>query len=139
MKTWIKATIIAMMALLSSSCTVWWDDEFFEDDSYYLFEDRTWSKIIETRDYAYFVCYEFYKDGSYTYWFLEDDGRVTYSIESGRWEVYKSGHRDEITLTYHGHSDTYDVDEFLEGLSDRNSSSEINAYKRDIDNLYYHH
>ena len=100
MKTLIKATIIALLAIISTSCD--FESTYDEDDAYYLFNGKTWSRIEERpHSYYYFVCYEFHNDGTYTYWF-------------------------------------YDVDEFLDGLSDHNSYSVIEDYKRTIDELYHY-
>ncbi len=139
MKAWIKATIVALLAIFSSSCTFEYDDE--ERDAYYMFAEKTWSRIEERYGYYYFVCYEFCKDGSYTYWFYEDDEHEPfpiYGIENGRWEVISHGiNKDDIRLYCRGGSDTYDVDLFLEGLTTTNFRSDINDYKRIIDELYH--
>lgn len=141
MKAWIKAIIIALLALFTASCTIEFNDDDCEDDAYYLFEGRTWSRIVEERGYYYFVCYDFYRDGTFTYWYYEDDSRspALFSIESGHWDVHSHGCIDEITISRSGIKDVYDVDDFLRGLSDCNSNREINDYKRLIDDLYYHH
>ena len=140
MKTLIKATIIALFALISTSCD--FESTYDEDDAYYLFNGKTWSRIEESpHSYYYFVCYEFHNDGSYTYWFYEDDVRAPgpgFSIESGRWEIISHGHKDDIKLYGRGREDIYDVDDFLDGLSDHNSYSVIEGYKRTIDELYHY-
>lgn len=140
MKTWIKATIVALLAIFTTSCD-WDDDNCGYRDAYHLFVDKTWSRIEETpNEYYYFVCYDFYRDGTYQYWFYEDDGHTpgpTYSIETGRWEVISHGGSDDIRLYVNGVSDTYNVDEFLKGLSDCNSKMVIDSYIKDIDELYH--
>lgn len=139
MKTLIKAATIAILAFFSTSCD--YDPDREDRDAYYIFNGKTWSRIEESTYYSYFVCYEFHNDGSYTYWFYEDDSRspaAKYSIESGVWEIISRGHKDDIKLYCRGREDVYDVDDFLEGLSDNNSYSAIESYKRVIDDLYYY-
>jgi len=141
MKAWIKATIVALLAIFSTSCSLDYDDEDYVPDPFYTFADKTWSRIEETVGYNYFVCYEFYKDGAYSYWFYEYDDDMPhpiFSVENGRWEaISHGGSRDEIRLYRRGCSDTYEISQFLKGLSSCNFSSDINDYKKAIDDLYY--
>lgn len=139
MKTWIKATIVALLAIFSTSCTFEYNDDNDYDRSFYLFYGKTWSEIIESPGYNYFVCYEFYKDGDYTYWFYERNGSQMFSIENGRWEVITHGGEDEIRLYSNGRIDTYYIDDFLDGLCDHNSRFDIDDYKILIDDLYRHY
>lgn len=137
MKPWIKATIVAILALFSTSCSININDD--DDDVYYLFEGKTWSRIEERPGYAFFVCYDFYRDGTYEYWYYENDIHtpVAFCIQSGSWGTYSHGNGDDIKLWSNGHTDVYDVNEFLEGLCDHNSYNIIDDYKREIDHLYH--
>ncbi len=146
MKTWIKATIVALLAIFSTSCIVEVDgghphDDYEYDETFYTFCGKSWSRIVESPGYYYFVCYDFHRDGSYTYWFYEDDrhSSTTYSIEEGRWEIHSYGWKEEIKLWGNWGSETYNVNDFLHGLRDDNSRRVIDDYKRIIDDLYYMH
>lgn len=145
MKTWIKTTIVVLLTIFSTSCSFEYNDDDY--DPYYVFYGKTWSKIIETQDrfhhddYYYFECYEFHRDGTYTYWYYEDDVNkpsILYSVENGHWEVISNGSDGEIRLYSNGCSDAYCVNDFINGFSDNNSYLAIDDYKAAIDDLYYH-
>ena len=138
MKALLNATIVALLSILSISCDGY-DSDYDGENAYYTFEDKTWSRIEESAHYNYFVCYDFYKDGTYKYWFYEyDNGIPVYSVETGRWEIVTHSRKSDIKLYANGRSDVYDIDEFLDGLSCHNFRSDIDDYKRLIDELYYH-
>ncbi|MCQ2189396.1 MAG: hypothetical protein MJZ00_05740 [Paludibacteraceae bacterium] len=138
MKTWIKATIFALLALFASSCTLQ-IGSYYEEDDYDIY-GTTWSKIIESSTYRYFECYDFYENGTYTYWYYENDKNVRvpkYDIMEGHFELRKYGWEREIKFWGIWGSDTYNLDELLHGMSDMNSPSSISFYKRLIDDLSY--
>ena len=136
MKALLNATIVALLSILSISCDGY-DSEYDGDNAYNTFEDKTWSRIEESAHYNYFVCYDFYRDGTYKYWFYEyADGFPVYSVETGRWEIVTHSRKSDIKLYANGRSDVYDIDEFLDGLSSHNFRSDIDDYKKLIDDLY---
>lgn len=139
MKALLRAAIVALLAMCSASCSDDYDEPYVYDP-YYTFADKTWSRIEETEGRCYFVCYEFYRDGTFNYWYYEDDAntpKILYCVSNGRWDV-DSCSQNEVTIWENGGCHTYNISSFLDGLSSSNFRSEIEEHKRLVDEMYYH-
>lgn len=140
MKAFIRATLIAVLALISFSCGDYEEEEL---TSFEKFSGKTWSSINEGTYTTTFKCYQFNSNGTFKYWYLNENG-YSYSsdVRTGKWSIIESeeeGVEDKVKIQYDNYYSysTYNISTFLSGLTRNNSSSDIAEYKKLAEEYYY--
>lgn len=136
MKAFIRATLIAVLALISFSCGSYEEEEL---TSFEKFSGKTWSRIDEDTYNTIFECYQFNSNGTYKYWYLKENGYDYYPIvETGKWCIIEEEGKEDKIKIMEDYGSTYinNVSTFLSGLTRNNSSSDIADYKKLTEEYY---